>query len=795
MKPECGKRLCESMVIISTLLFLVLQWGSLQPVTSVASDQLESYIIRLDPSRRPSPFPTHESWHQAILDSATSSSVSSSSSSTSGKLLYSYKHALHGFSARLNPWELRKIEKLRAHRATFRERYGKLSTTSSPEYLGLKHKSGLWPASSFGRDIIIGVLDTGIWPESKSFTDQGYTTIPKHWKGECETGASFNKSMCNLKLIGARSFSNGFKAHTKTNISKENDYDSARDFDGHGTHVASVAVGSSVPDTSHFGYSRGTAEGVAPSARLSMYKVAWFKTVVYSDVLAGIDKAIADGVDILSISLEFDFNPYYDDSLAIGALSAVKKGIFVVCSAGNDGRVKSIHNGAPWIMTVSASTTRRSLTAEMSLGKRGDLKLKGTSYYPPSIGLKISNVPLYYGKNERAKAQCLPSSLEPAQVRGKVLLCDLMNNQPADIYGAIDEVNRTRAKASIFLMNGTYGKYNLKPTDYHLPIVVISNNEGANKVLQYAREDREATVMKLIFGFTDDGGTHQPSPQVASFSSRGPDPVTPSVLKPDILAPGKDIIGAWVPNKPFVTIDGKEFKTDYAVSSGTSVATPHIAGVAALLKSVHRKWSPAAIRSAIMTTATHVDDNAKPITVEGLTSAGTPLDFGAGLVNPNAAVNPGLIYDMDYKDYDEFLCTLKYTKQQMEDVIRNSTNRWSSKSKSVYDLNYPSFMAIFTNARNESKLSKTFSRVVTNVGDDKAKYASFVAADPGMTIQAHPTSLNFSQKYMRLGFTLTVELNIKAWNSSLYPVPNGFLHWVDHSGNHTVSSPVVAMIV
>ncbi|KAG9443988.1 hypothetical protein H6P81_015328 [Aristolochia fimbriata] len=773
------------------LVHLHLLWGSLHPVTSADSKQSETYIIRMDPSHKPSPFSTHESWHQAILDSLTISSSFSPSSSLgrSRKLLYSYNDALHGFSARLTPLELKAIEKLQAHRATFKERYGKLSAKSSPQYLGLNYTSGLWPKASFGREIIIGIVDTGVWPESKSFQDKKYNpTLPSRWKGKCEEGASFNKSMCNLKLIGARSFSKGFKEKTGMNISEENDYDSPRDFDGHGTQTASIAAGSFVAENpSYFGYSKGLVEGVAPSARLAIYKVAWFdNNIALTDVVAGVDKAIADGVDILSISLEFEPKPYYDDLLAIATLRAVKQGVFVVCSAGNDGRVKSIRNGAPWITTVGAGTTDTSFSAALSLGKGGDLKLKATSYYPRT-SLKITNAPLYYGKNEKKKAQCLRSSLDKGQVQGKVVLCDLKNNQ-IDIYGSIAEVKRTRPKAAIFLLN--VGRNILYPNQYEVPLVLITSSEDANRVLQYTEKEGEAIVKELKFGFIDEGT--KPAPLVAFFSSRGPDPITPTILKPDIIAPGKDILTAWVPNKPYITIDdGEKLNTDYALAFGTSMAAPHIAGVAALLKSIHRDWSPAAIRSAIMTTTRMVDNKFMTISDERTNMAASPLDFGSGLVNPNAAADPGLIYDMQFKDYADFICTLKYRGSQMEDIVGSS--RWKCNSSSA-DLNYPSFAADFTKAQKGSKLVKTFKRVVTNVGDDKADYSVFVGSDPGMTIQVQPTILKFTQKNQKMSFTVTVELDMQAWNSSLHPVPNGFLHWVDEKGKRKVSSPVVAMV-
>ncbi|KAF2309795.1 hypothetical protein GH714_005163 [Hevea brasiliensis] len=157
-------------------------------------------------------------------------------------LLYSYNHVVHGFSARLTQSQLSEVEKSLAHLATYQESFGKLFTTYSPKFFGLKHKDGLWPSASYGESVIIGVLDTGIWPESESFNNNGIPSVPQRWKGQCENGTAFSTSSCNRKLIGARSFSKGLMAAGR-NISTEIDYDSPRDFYGHGTHTSSTAAG------------------------------------------------------------------------------------------------------------------------------------------------------------------------------------------------------------------------------------------------------------------------------------------------------------------------------------------------------------------------------------------------------------------------------------------------------------------------------------------------------------------------------------------------------------------------
>ncbi|XP_044510524.1 subtilisin-like protease SBT3 [Mangifera indica] len=725
-------------------------------------EEYQTYIIHLDHSQKPDSFLTHQSWHQSILSSL-------SPADEAEILLYSYSHVMNGFSARLTPTYLSEIEKSPAHVATFPESFGRLFTTHTPKFLGLKHDSGIWPAASYGDGVIIGVFDTGIWPESESFSDTGTPSTPQRWKGKCEKGTEFSSFACNKKLIGAQSFSKGIKA-AGIKISKTYDFDSPRDFEGHGTHTSSTAAGNEVPGVSHFGYARGTARGIAPGAHVAMYKVLWAEDTeksAASDVLAGMDQAIADGVDIMSLSIGFGQEPYFKDVIAIASLSAIEKGIFVVCAAGNEGVRYSINNGAPWITTVGAGTVDRSFTATVTL--ENDSDFEGISYYPQSI--YISNTSLYYGQGNISKAHCNHSALDSKEVAGKVVLCDY--SLKIDIDDQLREVERVGAFAGIFSSNTS----DLFPEEFSIPSVVLHTDSGA-KVREYATREKRAKIKRMRFLRTKLGT--KAAPQVASFSSRGPDPINPSVLKPDILAPGVDVLAAVTPNVPFIRIGKYDLVTDYELDSGTSMAAPHVAGVAALLKAVHWEWSTAAIRSAIMTTAYSIDSTGSSILKDAGTGLpATPLDFGAGHIDPNKAMDPGLIYDMDFQDYVEFLCGLRYNKIQMKAVIRR--NHWNC-SKQHTDLNYPSFIAIFTN-----ETVKTFSRTVKNVGETDSVYHANLEFPTGMKITVEPSTLTFTQKYQQQNFILSVEIGTKA-PSVIY----GFLKWIDQH-NHTVSSPVVAI--
>ena len=161
---------------------------------------------------------------------------------------------------------------------------------------------------------------------------------------------------------------------------EKKEINSPRDQDGHGTHTSSTAAGAHVANATMLGYASGTARGMAIRARVATYKVCWTTGCFGSDILAGMDRAIADGVDVLSMSLGGGSAPYYRDTIAIGAFTATEKGIFVSCSAGNSGPGEStLANVAPWIMTVGAGTLDRDFPAYALLGN-GHL-LTGVSLY------------------------------------------------------------------------------------------------------------------------------------------------------------------------------------------------------------------------------------------------------------------------------------------------------------------------------------------------------------------------------------------------------------------------------
>ncbi|KAL5216378.1 hypothetical protein ABZP36_007779 [Zizania latifolia] len=749
-------------------------------VTAVGvDDDRRPYVIRMDVSAMPAPFATHEGWYRSVLSSV----ATATGEAAAPEHLYTYSHAMHGFSAVMTARQLEEVHRMDGHVAAFPETYARLHTTHTPGFLGLSAGAGVWPASKYGDDVIIGIVDTGVWPESKSFSDAGITTpVPERWKGACEAGASFNASMCNRKLIGARSFSKGLKQRGQK-ISND-DYDSPRDYYGHGSHTSSTAAGSAVKGASYFGYANGTATGVAPMARVAMYKAVFSADTLESassDVLAAMDRAIADGVDVMSLSLGFPETSYDTNVIAIGAFAAMQKGIFVTCSAGNDGSDGyTILNGAPWITTVGAASIDREFTATVTLGIRSGAKsIQGKSVYPESA--PVVGADLYYGRGNKNKQRCQGASLSRKEVRGKYVFCTAGGETIREQMG---EVQSNGGRGVIIASNM---KEFIQPTDYVMPLVLVTISDGA-AIQKYALATK-APKVSIRFVATELGV--KPAPAVAYFSSRGPSHISPAILKPDVVAPGVDILAAWVPNKEVMEIGKKKLFANYMLVSGTSMSSPHVAGVVALLRSAHQDWSPAAVRSAMMTTA-YVKDNANNVLVSMPSgSPGTPLDFGSGHVSPNAATDPGLVYDVAADNYVSFLCGLRYNSRQIA-AVTGRRNASCAAAGANLDLNYPSFMVILN--KTNSAVTRTFKRVLTNVAGSPAKYTVSVASPAGMKVTVTPTTLSFGGKGSKQGFSVTVQVSqVKRSRDDLNFIGNyGFLSWNEVGGKHVVRSPIVS---
>lgn len=719
----------------------------------------------MDKSHMPKTFSSHHHWYSSIIRSLKSRKLTKSNRHhrSSLSLVYSYDNAAHGFSAVLSQQELETLTKTPGFISAYADKIVTLDTTHTPEFLSLNAANGLWPASKYGEDVIVGVIDTGVWPENESYNDDGMGAIPTRWKGECQAGQDFNSSLCNSKLIGAKYFDKGIiAANPGINISMS----SARDTMGHGTHTSSTVAGNYIDDVSFFGYAKGTAKGVAPRARVAMYKVIFDEGRYASDVLAGMDAAIADGVDVISISMGFDETPLYEDPIAIASFAAMEKGVVVSSSAGNAGPgLGTLHNGIPWTLTVAAGTIDRSFAGTITLGS-GETIIGWTMF--PANAL-VQDLPLIYNKTYSA---CNSSQLLSQLPNYAIIVCE---KAEGSVSGQISVVSGLNIQGAVFVSD--YDPELFELGGMNIPGVVISTKD-APAVISYASNGAEP-VASIKFQQTVLGA--KPAPSVAFYTSRGPSPSYPGISKPDIMAPGSLVFASWIPNTPTGQIGSNTALTsENNMISGTSMACPHAAGVAALLKGAHPQWSAAAIRSAMMTTANPLDNTLNPIRDNGPINfpSASPLAMGAGQVDPNRALDPGLIYDATPQDYVNLLCTMNFTQNQILSITRSNSYNCSTPNA---DLNYPSFITLHDNSN--ATIVQKYHRAVTNVGGSAATYKAKITAPVGSVISVSPDTLVFGKQYEQQSYDLSIQYKADG-------VSFGELVWVEDNGNHTVRSPI-----
>lgn len=667
---------------------------------------------------------------------------------------YHYTTALNGFAAKLNTSQATTLSKRAGVIAVVRDTVQHADLIDTPTYLGLTGPAGLWrrlggsdPATGAGKGVVIGIIDSGINDElevdGQSFAATG-SPAPADWNGVCDTGED-DTFACNDKVIGGRYFDEAAVAAGDIN---DGEFASPDDFHGHGTHVASTAAGEYGVESIINGDSYGPIGGMAPAAKLAAYKVCWEKvdgtncSAYTSDSAAAIDTAVADGVDVLNYSISGTLSNVIDP-VELAFMYAADAGVFVAASAGNSGPgASTVAHPSPWLTTVAAATY---FVSESTVLLGDGTRMVGASISPEGV----DESPLVYagdipadGADPADAALCFPDSIDPAAATGAIVICDR-------------GVNARVEKGTVVADAGGVGMVlvNVTPAGVvadvqEVPSVHLEANYR-DALLAYA-ETADPTA-SILAG--DNEGSQTPNPPaIAGFSSRGPSlAASGDLLKPDIAAPGVDVDAATAPE------GGIGLGNDFAIISGTSMASPHIAGLAALIEQKNPDWSPMAVKSAMMTTA------------KDLTDTKNPFDGGAGMVRPNAFLNPGLAYESDFDDWADFLSGQGVTVggEPFTDTPIKASN-----------LNVPSI------AVNNLAGKETVRRSVTNVDDRTSTYTASVQRLKGVDVVVKPASLTIAP-----GETKSFKVTFSRTTAAFDAYRSGTLTWSD--GQHIARSPIV----
>ncbi|KAL3742204.1 hypothetical protein ACJRO7_017653 [Eucalyptus globulus] len=681
------------------------------------------------------------------------------------KKLYSFNHVINGFSVHITESQAKRLKETPGVRLVERDRGAKLMTTYTPQFLGLRQ--GAWSQlggpRNAGEGIVLGFVDTGINPAHPSFANLGLPPLNRSTSrfsgAACEAGLLFPVFSCNGKIVSARFFSAGARAAGPLNPAV--DILSPFDAVGHGSHVAAIAAGN--PDVAVVANGLyGWASGVAPGARIAVYKAVYPTLGTMTDVVAAIDQAVRDGVDALSLSVGPDEAPEDTPTLLsvfdMAMLSARRAGVFVAQAVGNKGPSPStVLSYGPWTVGVAAASTDRTYPVSLLLGS--GQRISGVGLTGPTLGngmiqyklVLAKDAILPYGVFPRTPPyteECQsPRALDPTVVLGSVVICTFSAgffNRTSSLTAILNTAISLRFAGFVLVANPAYGDFISEPIPFPVPGMMIPRVADAQILSRYYEQEtvRGRGGAATRFGATaairegrvaSFGGR---APTVSRFSSRGPDYIdvkkTPmDVLKPDILAPGHQVWAAWSPmsaSEPILV--GQSF----ALLSGTSMATPHVVGAAALIKQVNPSWTPSMIASAMLTTATKRDSYGDLIMAEGSDfssfSRATPFDVGSGLLNPTSALNPGLVFPSDYEDYISFLCSLPKIDPYM---VRAATGESCARP-----LTYPSDLNLPSVTISALAGVRTVRRRMKNVSARQLTFAVSMRPPNGTVISVNP---------------------------------------------------------
>ncbi len=552
-----------------------------------------------------------------------------------GQVVHNFSKAFNGASLVLAGDKVDAIANMKGVSGVYLDEMQQLDTDASPEFIGAPAMwASLGGQENAGEGVIVGILDSGIWPEHPSVSDPDPAgnpfpappTIPGSNgfgsggpRSTCDFGdTAYNPDddpfTCNNKLIGAYDFTDTYKAVVGL---LPTEFDSARDSNGHGTHTMTTSAGNGGVQATLLGVDRGIISGIAPRAHVISYKTCGADGCFNSDNVAAIEQAILDNVDVINFSISGGGDPF-SDAVELAFANAYENGVFIAASAGNSGPAPdTVAHRGPWMMTVGASTSNRHFLSTVTLeADNGDtLELVGATV---TAGISTPTPVIY----PPAGSELCLNPFAAGTFSGEIVICE---------RGIIARV----AKSFNVAEGGAGGMLLYNPvnqglaTDNHfIPSVHLEGDDG---VLLNAFMAAHTGVTAT---FTDGLATAVPGDWMADFSSRGGPGQALGISKPDITAPGVQILAGNtpMPENQDGGLPGELFQS----IQGTSMSSPHIAGSAALVAALHPDWTPGQIKSALMTTA-----NPNHMKEDGVTPADA-FDMGSGRVDLATAGNPGL---------------------------------------------------------------------------------------------------------------------------------------------------------
>ncbi len=671
-----------------------------------------------------------------------------------GQKIYDYTAAFNGFAAKLTEDQAAKLEVSKDVLSVEKAEILQVDTSSTPAFLGLSNPGGLWDqlggvhktgvGRGAGEDVVVGDVDTGIWPENPSFSDRKvdgssgnlYPHKVTGFHGICQAGQAFPASTCNGKLIAARFYVDGIGA---SNISPD-EFLSPRDLSGHGSHTASTMAGNFGVQATGDAAGFGKTSGMAPRARIAMYKACWVTPssagqCSSADTTAAIDQAVADGVDVINYSIS-GTQTNFTNSVEVSFLFAAAAGVYVSASAGNSGpTAATVAHPSPWITTTAAGTHNRDGLGTVTID---GIVYNGKSSAATSVtGTMINSTDAKLATASDNDARlCALGTLDPAKAGGKIVVCD------RGVVARIDKSFEVKNAGGIGMIMVNTSPNSLNADLHFVPSIHLADTDAA-AIHAAATAGRTATISKGTLVY------NAPAPFTAVFSSRGPILAGGGdILKPDIIAPGQDVLAA-------VSPPGNRGR-DFDLYSGTSMSSPHMTGLGALMKQAHPDWSPMEIKSAFMTTAYQKNDYDQ-------------FRWGAGHVDPNKAVDPGLVFDSNLNDWLAFLKGQKLCCASLPSITPIDASDLNSASIAIGDL----------------AGSQTVSRSATSVGSQSETYTFSYTGLAGLTVTPSVTSFTAAP-----GSVTPWTVTFLRTTAPLDAYTKGFILWMGNKG-HVVKMPVV----